>query len=151
MGLINCSRIKKVIITAPTSTYAWWLAYLMPKGSPIYYFNCHDKCKCSHLTNKDYFPPQWLPLRVNHKGEVCYLLSLETCPDVEANKKQPKPSVENTEYRKTDFTMKKSGLSRASRSRSKPKWPEKHIWFKNKERWEVIYIWYNRSQWKESD
>jgi hypothetical protein len=57
-----------LLITAPTSTFAWWIGFLMPEGSPIYYYNCQRECK--HITKKDYFPPNWLPLQVNLAGNI---------------------------------------------------------------------------------
>jgi hypothetical protein len=64
-AITNCNAL---IITAPTSTYAWWIGYLMPDDSPIYYYNCYKEC--SHITKKDVFPEQWLPLTINFKGEI---------------------------------------------------------------------------------
>jgi hypothetical protein len=63
-----------MLLTAPTSTFAWWMAYLMqlqrrlPKENPVFYELCHEDCL--HLTKKDYFPPNWLPMAFNKSGHM---------------------------------------------------------------------------------
>ncbi|KAF7629910.1 hypothetical protein Mgra_00009099, partial [Meloidogyne graminicola] len=63
------SKCNSLLITASTSIQAWWIGYLMPKGSPIYYNNCQG-INCLNILKKDYFPPEWLPLTFNVKGNI---------------------------------------------------------------------------------
>jgi hypothetical protein len=57
-----------LIITAPTSTYSGWIGYLLSEVAPIYYYSCFRECK--HIKKKDYFPPAWIPLKINIKGQI---------------------------------------------------------------------------------
>uniref|UniRef100_A0A1I8BXG8 L-Fucosyltransferase n=1 Tax=Meloidogyne hapla TaxID=6305 RepID=A0A1I8BXG8_MELHA len=53
------------LITASTSTYAWWIAFLMPKEVPVFYYDCH-LLECKHITKKDYFLPKWQGINYNY-------------------------------------------------------------------------------------
>uniref|UniRef100_A0A914NJ94 Uncharacterized protein n=1 Tax=Meloidogyne incognita TaxID=6306 RepID=A0A914NJ94_MELIC len=44
------------LITASSSTFAWWIGFLMPEEVPIFYYNCH--LECIHIKKKDYFLPK---------------------------------------------------------------------------------------------
>jgi hypothetical protein len=57
-----------LLITAPTSTFSWWIGYLMRDESPIYYYNCQKECQ--HINKRNFFPTNWLPLHVDYKGDI---------------------------------------------------------------------------------
>nr|CAD2206756.1 unnamed protein product [Meloidogyne enterolobii] len=59
---------NSLLITAPTSTFAWWMGYLLPEGSPIFYYSCERSCR--HISKKDFFPTEWLPLTLNFEGKI---------------------------------------------------------------------------------
>uniref|UniRef100_A0A914KKE1 Uncharacterized protein n=1 Tax=Meloidogyne incognita TaxID=6306 RepID=A0A914KKE1_MELIC len=65
-AISNCNSL---LITASTSKEAWWIGYLMPEGSPIYYNNCLG-IDCKIIFKKDYFPPEWLPLTTDYQGNI---------------------------------------------------------------------------------
>ncbi|KAF7635935.1 hypothetical protein Mgra_00004655 [Meloidogyne graminicola] len=56
------------LMTASTSTYAWWIGFLMPKNVEIYYYNCH--LECLHIKKEDYFLPKWNAITYNFKGNL---------------------------------------------------------------------------------
>ncbi|KAL3093257.1 hypothetical protein niasHS_005152 [Heterodera schachtii] len=51
---------NSMLITAPASTFSWWMAYLMPDNSPIYYSAHLEKT----YRGKDNFLKEWIPLRL---------------------------------------------------------------------------------------
>ncbi|KAL3079143.1 hypothetical protein niasHT_036196 [Heterodera trifolii] len=66
-----------LLITAQSSTYAWWIAYLMPDNATIFYNSKFDKA-VPHT--RDNFLPEWVPIElVNGKIMV-------------SNGQQPAPS-----------------------------------------------------------
>ncbi|CAB3402002.1 unnamed protein product [Caenorhabditis bovis] len=54
-----------VLITAPSSTFGWWLGYLAKENAVVYYRDISeagDKMK-AHMIEEDYYPPSWKKLK----------------------------------------------------------------------------------------
>lgn len=52
------------LITAPESTYSFWMAYLMPSNAPIYYNGQFKQCKEEFRTTSDKMLPEWRALKL---------------------------------------------------------------------------------------
>uniref|UniRef100_A0A914MIL7 Alpha-1,2-fucosyltransferase n=1 Tax=Meloidogyne incognita TaxID=6306 RepID=A0A914MIL7_MELIC len=59
------------LITASSSTFAWWIGFLMPEEVPIFYYNCH--LECIHIKKKDYFLPKWKGINYNYLGKLKFV------------------------------------------------------------------------------
>ncbi|KAF1759320.1 hypothetical protein GCK72_015785 [Caenorhabditis remanei] len=56
------------LITAPSSTFGWWLSYLSKEGSVTYYRNIQetqDKV-ANEMKEEDFYPPEWIKLRYDN-------------------------------------------------------------------------------------
>ncbi|KAF1759329.1 hypothetical protein GCK72_015794 [Caenorhabditis remanei] len=56
------------LITAPSSTFGWWLSYLSKEGSVTYYRNImetQDKV-ANEMKEDDFYPPEWIKLRYDN-------------------------------------------------------------------------------------
>ncbi|KAI1698838.1 putative glycosyltransferase C06E1.7 [Ditylenchus destructor] len=62
LGMTYCDTL---LITAPASSFAWWIGYLMPEGSSKVYYNS-DLEAYGQLNTYEYdnFPSEWLPIRL---------------------------------------------------------------------------------------
>ncbi|CAI2349271.1 unnamed protein product [Caenorhabditis sp. 36 PRJEB53466] len=66
----NCDA---VLITAPSSTFGWWLGYLS-KGQSVYYqdirFTNDVNYRKGELDPDDFFVPRWTALNMNANGDI---------------------------------------------------------------------------------
>jgi hypothetical protein len=62
------THCHSLLITAPTSTFSWWMGFLMAAGGPVFYYSCQRECQ--HVSKKDFFPPHWIPLNIDFRGRI---------------------------------------------------------------------------------
>ncbi|EFP02885.1 hypothetical protein CRE_28022 [Caenorhabditis remanei] len=61
-----------VLITAPSSTFGWWIGYLSKNQSSVYYRDIHeteDTVKYQ-LVEEDFFPPTWKKIGISRNGLI---------------------------------------------------------------------------------
>ncbi|CAB03432.3 L-Fucosyltransferase [Caenorhabditis elegans] len=60
------------LLTAPTSTFGWWLAYLAKKEAVIYYRDIEDSKDevLRELEPVDYYPKEWRTLKTDKDGSI---------------------------------------------------------------------------------
>ncbi|KAL3079112.1 hypothetical protein niasHT_036165 [Heterodera trifolii] len=63
-GTTACDSL---LITAQSSTYAWWIAYLMPDNSTIFY---NSKFEKGFPHTRDNFLAQWVPVQLRTNGTM---------------------------------------------------------------------------------
>ncbi|KAL3068979.1 hypothetical protein niasHS_015694 [Heterodera schachtii] len=49
-----------LLITAQTSTFSWWIAYLMPDDATIFY----NSDFIQSLHHRQHFLPEWVPIKL---------------------------------------------------------------------------------------
>uniref|UniRef100_A0A914I3Z6 Endonuclease/exonuclease/phosphatase domain-containing protein n=1 Tax=Globodera rostochiensis TaxID=31243 RepID=A0A914I3Z6_GLORO len=60
---ITCDSM---LITSPSSTFSWWMAYLMPDGATVFY---STKLEGTYYTREN-FLPEWIPLKLKGTGTI---------------------------------------------------------------------------------
>uniref|UniRef100_A0A183BUT2 L-Fucosyltransferase n=1 Tax=Globodera pallida TaxID=36090 RepID=A0A183BUT2_GLOPA len=55
-----------MLITSPSSTFSWWMAYLMPDGATVFY---NAKLEGTHYAREN-FLPEWIPLTLKGNGMI---------------------------------------------------------------------------------
>ncbi|KAF7625982.1 hypothetical protein Mgra_00009831 [Meloidogyne graminicola] len=48
----------------------------MPKESQIYYSKCRINKDCGYIEKYDYYPKQWLPLKIIYMGRFKWMIFL---------------------------------------------------------------------------
>uniref|UniRef100_A0A183BZ79 Glycosyl transferase family 11 n=1 Tax=Globodera pallida TaxID=36090 RepID=A0A183BZ79_GLOPA len=55
-----------MLITCPSSTFSWWMAYLMPDGATVFYSSKLE----GTVYARENFLPEWIPLRLKENGTI---------------------------------------------------------------------------------
>ncbi|PIC24972.1 hypothetical protein B9Z55_018085 [Caenorhabditis nigoni] len=78
--LYSSRHCDTVLVTAPHSTFGWWLGYLS-KGNQVYYtdlkFVNDLSFPAENFNPDDYYPPHWTPVRYGGPGNATVIESLK--------------------------------------------------------------------------
>ena len=58
LAVLFCDSL---LVTAPESTFSFWMAYMLPEHVPVYYYSEFQANSCRDKGN---FLPEWTPLKL---------------------------------------------------------------------------------------
>jgi len=58
LAVLFCDSL---LVTAPESTFSFWMAYMLPEHVPVYYYSEFQAKSCRDKGN---FLPEWTPLKL---------------------------------------------------------------------------------------